>query len=68
MRVPKIHPFRSSGMSVRPEDTAQTIMSTDVELSDLGSVGARAGERSERGGLPEGPVWPVTVVERLELA
>ncbi|MBE1557612.1 hypothetical protein H4W81_000391 [Nonomuraea africana] len=55
-------------MSVRPEDTAQTIMSTDVELSDLGSVGARAGERSERGGLPEGPVWPVTVVERLELA
>jgi hypothetical protein len=31
-------------------------------------VGARIREWTERGGLPEGPVWPVFVVEHLELA
>jgi hypothetical protein len=43
-------------------------MSADVKSGDLGLVGARGGERSEWGGLPEGPASPVFVVERLELA
>jgi hypothetical protein len=68
LRVPINHPSRSSHMSVFPEDATESIMSADVESGDPGLAAARAGEWAERGGLPEGPVRPVLVVEGLELA
>jgi hypothetical protein len=68
VRVPINHPSRSSRMLVLPEDTTESIMSTDVESRDLGSVGTRNGKRTERGCLSKGPVRSVFVVEDLELA
>jgi hypothetical protein len=68
LRVPINHPSRSSRMLVLPEDTTESIMSTDVESRDLGSVGTWNGKRTERGCLSKGPVRSVFVVEDLELA
>jgi hypothetical protein len=55
-------------MSVFPEDATESIISADVESGDPGLAAAQAGKWAERGGLLEGPVRPVFVVEGLELA
>jgi hypothetical protein len=68
LRVPINHPSRSSRMSVFPEDATESIMSADVESGDPGLAADWVREWTERGGLPEGPVRPVFVVEGLELA
>jgi hypothetical protein len=68
LRVPIIHPSRSSCMRVLSEDAAEPITSADIKAGDLGWDGARLRQRPEGSCLSESPVWPMFVVERLELS
>jgi hypothetical protein len=55
-------------MLVFVEGATESVLPQDVEPGDLCRVGDRTGERIKRGGVAEGAVRPVPVVERLELA
>ncbi len=55
-------------MVILPEDTSKSITSADVERCDQSRAAVGIGKRSKRSCLPESPVWPVFVIEGLELA
>src|SRR5437879_1799439 len=55
-------------MPVLVKGAAESVLSEDVEPRDLCRVGDRIGKRMKRGCAAEGPVRPVPVIERLELA
>lgn len=50
------------------ERAAESVSSVYLEMSDLPWFGNRFGQWAKRSRLPQGPVRPMAVVERLELA
>jgi hypothetical protein len=55
-------------MLVFVKGSAESILSMDLQAQDLPWLGDRFGQRAQRSGLIQGPVRPMPVVERLELA
>jgi hypothetical protein len=55
-------------MLVFVKGAAESILSMDVQVQDLPWLGDRFGQWAQRSGLIQGPVRPMPVVERLELA
>ena len=68
LSVPIIHPCWSGGMPVLVEHSAEAVASADVEAGGGGRLGDRWGQRAQWPGVGDSLVWPVGVVELLELA
>ena len=55
-------------MFVFVQGPAESVVSSDVEMTDRVGFGERGGQRAQWSGVGDAVVWPVFVVEALELA